>query len=194
MLFGMWVFLATEVLFFGGMFLGYAVYRTSYPNEFALGSHQLNIVLGTINTLVLLGSSLTMVLAVSAAEEGDRARLVRFLGFTALLGLVFLGIKAIEYGQKFSEHHVPGSHFLFNGERSGHVELFFSFYFVMTGFHALHMIIGLGILLTLILLARRGRFSKENAIPIEIAGLYWHFVDIIWIFLFPLLYLIGRHQ
>ncbi len=194
MLLGMWVFLATEVLFFGALFLGYTVYRGSYPEAFAAGSRELDIILGTINTAVLIGSSLTMALAVNAAQRGDPRRLVRFLLATVGLGALFLAIKAMEYGHKFSEHHVPGPNFLFHGSPDGHIELFYSFYFVMTGFHALHMVIGIGIMLTLIVLARRGRYTSENSMPIELAGLYWHFVDIVWIFLFPLLYLIGRHQ
>ena len=190
---GMWVFLLTEIMFFGGLFAGYTVYRTAYPAAFAEGSHHLDVVLGAINTAVLIGSSLTMVLAVQAAQHGQRWPLVRFLVGTMALGLVFLGIKAVEYGHKFAEHLVPGSGFASTGPRSGQVQLFFSFYFGMTGMHALHMVIGIGLLTVLALLAWRGRFSAEYYTPVEIVGLYWHFVDIVWIFLFPLLYLLGRH-
>ena len=190
---GMWAFLITEILFFGGLFAGYAVYRSSYPEAFADGSHHLDILLGTINTAVLIGSSLTMALAVHAAQQSQRETLVTCLLLTILLGSVFLGIKALEYAHKFAEHLVPGSAFLYEGPHAQQAQLFFSFYFSMTGMHALHMIIGVGILGVLTIRAWHGRFSSLYYTPIEITGLYWHFVDIVWIFLFPLLYLIGRH-
>ncbi len=180
---GMWVFLLTEIMFFGGMFTGYAVYRSVYAVAFAAGSHH----------LVLISSSLTMVLAVHAAQVGQRQLLVGFLLLTMLLGLVFLGLKTVEYTHKFADHLVPGSGFLYAGPHARQVQLFFSFYFGMTGMHALHMIIGIGLLTVLVWLAWRNRFSPMYYTPIEIVGLYWHFVDIVWIFLFPLLYLIGRH-
>ena len=190
---GMWVFLLTEIMFFGGMFTGYAVYRSVYAVAFAEGSHHLDLVLGSINTAVLISSSLTMVLAVHAAQVGQRQLLVGFLLLTMLLGLVFLGLKTVEYTHKFADHLVPGSGFLYAGPHARQVQLFFSFYFGMTGMHALHMIIGIGLLTVLVWLAWRNRFSPMYYTPIEIVGLYWHFVDIVWIFLFPLLYLIGRH-
>jgi cytochrome c oxidase subunit 3 len=209
---GMWVFLATEVLFFGGVFCGYAIYRYWYPAAFAEGSHQLDVTLGTINTAVLLGSSLTMALAVRAAQTSDRPATVRNLVLTLLLGTVFLSIKGYEYYHKFEEHLVPGRNFVLPGD-SGHslqpgrgtqganttievdsqarsVELFFSFYFAMTGLHALHMVIGAVILAVLVVAAAGGAFSAAYFTPVEMTGLYWHFVDIVWVFLFPLLYLI----
>lgn len=190
---GMWVFLLTEIMFFGGLFVGYVVYRSAYPAAFAEGSHHLDIVLGSINTVVLIGSSLTMVFAVHAAQIGQRQLLTGFLLLTMLLGLVFLGIKAVEYAHKFETRLVPGSMFFFEGSHANQVELFYSFYFAMTGMHALHMIIGIGLLAVFAWQAWRGRFSPAYYAPVEIIGLYWHFVDIVWIFLFPLLYLIGRH-
>jgi cytochrome c oxidase subunit 3 len=189
----MWVFLLTEIMFFGGMFVGYAVYRVLYPEAFVAGSHHLDVVLGGINTAVLLGSSLTMALAVHAAQVGERQQLIRFLAGTLGLGLVFLGIKAVEYAHKFAAHLVPGSRFVYDGPHMPQVQLFFSFYFSMTGMHALHMLIGIGLLSMLIRLAWRGRFSPDYHTPVELVGLYWHFVDVVWIFLFPLLYLLGRH-
>jgi cytochrome c oxidase subunit 3 len=190
---GMWAFLVTEILFFGGLFLCYVVYRASYPEAFASGSHHLDVFLGTVNTAVLIGSSLTMALAVHAAQLGHRKELVLFLLGTIVLGSVFLGIKGIEYAHKFEEHLLPGPFFQFDGPHAQHVQIFFSLYFAMTGLHAAHMVIGVGILLVLTIMAWRGRFSAVYYAPIEITGLYWHFVDIVWIFLFPLLYLIGRH-
>jgi cytochrome c oxidase subunit 3 len=191
---GMWVFLVTEVLFFGGLFMVYTVYRNWYPDAFAAASHSLDITLGTINTAVLITSSLTMALAVHAAQLGQRKLLMLFLLATMALGAVFLGIKSVEYYQKFVEHHVPGAGFNFEEPQYAvHAQIFFSLYFVMTGLHALHMIIGFGIMTFMLWWAWRGTITAEYYSPIEIAGLYWHFVDIVWIFLFPLLYLLGRH-
>ena len=191
---GMWVFLATEVLFFGGLFLAYLVYRFWYPQEFGEASRTLDLFWGATNTVVLITSSLTMAMAVAAAQEGNRSGTVRFLVITMVLGAVFLGVKALEYSRTFAEHHVPGVGFTFKGEQPKHAEIFFSLYFVMTGLHALHMIIGIGVLAVMAILAWRGRFSVGYSTPVEISGLYWHFVDIVWIFLFPLLYLISRHR
>ena len=190
---GMWVFLVTEVLFFGGLFLTYAVYRSFYPAAFSAASHELDILLGGINTAVLITSSLTMALAVHAAQLGQRRLLMIFLVVTMVLGTVFLGIKAVEYYHKFAEHHVPGATFQFEREHQRHAQIFFSLYFIMTGLHAVHMIIGIAVLLVMWVWAWRGSITADYAAPIEISGLYWHFVDIVWIFLFPLLYLIGRH-
>jgi cytochrome c oxidase subunit 3 len=190
---GMWVFLVTEVLFFGGLFLVYTVYRTLYPDAFVAASHELDVTLGTINTAVLITSSLTMALAVHAAQLGQRKMLMLLLVATMVLGGVFLGIKSVEYYHKFVEHHVPGPGFQFEKEYFRHAQIFFSLYFVMTGLHALHMIIGFGIMLWMLLWTWNGTITKDYYSPIEISGLYWHFVDIVWIFLFPLLYLIGRH-
>jgi cytochrome c oxidase subunit III len=191
---GMWVFLVTEVLFFGGLFLVYSIYRSWYTDAFAAASHELDITLGAINTAVLITSSLTMALAVHAAQVGQRRLLMLFLVATMVLGGVFIGIKGVEYYHKYVEHHIPGPSFHFEPrEHFRHAQIFFSLYFVMTGLHALHMIIGFGILLFMLWWAWNGTVTAEYFSPIEISGLYWHFVDIVWIFLFPLLYLIGRH-
>jgi cytochrome c oxidase subunit 3 len=190
---GMWIFLVTEVLFFGGLFTAYTVYRSWYPAAFAVGSHEMIVWAGTLNTAVLITSSLTMALAVHAAQVGERRQLILFLVLTMLLGCVFLGVKALEYYTEYKEHHVPGFDFQFETEYFRHVQIFFSLYFVMTGLHALHMIIGLGIMSVMLWWSYAGVITAEYHNPIEISGLYWHFVDIVWIFLFPLLYLIGRH-
>lgn len=193
--FGMWVFLVTEVMFFGGMFAAYTAYRSFYPNVFGHASSTLNVVIGAVNTAVLICSSLTMVLAVHAAQLGNRRLLVLFLILTILIGGVFLGIKGYEWHEKFVEHHVPGPSFhLENEPLQGQAQLFFSLYFAMTGLHALHMVVGIGILTVLTIQASLGKFTREYYSPVDVAGLYWHFVDIIWIFLFPLLYLIDRHM
>ena len=209
---GMWAFLVTEVMFFGGLFLAYILYRSRYPVEFAVASNSLNVTMGFINTLVLICSSLTMALGVYFSQVGNRSLLILFLILTMILGLTFLVIKGVEYNEKYVEHHIPVRFQTYQfkweprvseagGAReeswravdTGHVEMFFWLYFAMTGVHALHMIIGLGILTTLVLMARRGRFTPQYHSPVELSGLYWHFVDIVWIFLFPLLYLIGAH-
>jgi cytochrome c oxidase subunit III len=199
---GMWIFLATEVLFFGGLFTAYTVYRSASPEAaaaFAAASHHLRVALGGTNTAVLICSSLTMALAVWAAHAGRWELTVLFLGLTLVLGVAFLGIKATEYYIEYEESLIPGLRFDADEWTRGHepvspryAALFFVFYFLMTGLHALHMVVGLGILTVLAVLAWRGRFSQAYYTPVELAGLYWHFVDIVWIFLFPLLYLI-RH-
>jgi cytochrome c oxidase subunit 3 len=191
---GMWAFLITEIMFFGGLFLGYAIYRSLYSEAFAEASRLLDYRLGAINTAVLICSSLTMVLAVRAAQLGQRRQLIIFLILTIVLGSAFLGNKVVEYSHKFHAHEVPGPSFgpeppLAHPQQA---QLFFGFYFAMTGLHALHMIIGIGILIVLVIQSRRGRFSAEYFSPVDITGLYWHFVDVVWIFLFPLLYLISR--
>jgi cytochrome c oxidase subunit 3 len=190
---GMWVFLATEVMFFGGMFTGYTYYRYAFPPAFASASNHLDILLGTINTAVLICSSFTMALAVRSAQLGERKPIIIFLVLTIILGTIFLGIKFTEYYQKFEEHLVPGYDFQFDPALARAAAIFFSFYFAMTGMHALHMIIGIGLIISLIVKASRGVFSAAYNTPVELIGLYWHFVDIVWIFLFPLLYLVGRH-
>ena len=198
---GMWLFLATEIMFFGGMFCAYLIYRNAYFNEFAAGSLSIDIYLGTINTAVLICSSLTVALSVRAAQMGKRMLLVGLLIVTILLGLVFLGIKGKEWYAKYEEHHVPGASFDASDIQQhypqlpidpSHEQIFFSLYFAMTGLHALHMVIGVGIFLWLLYTAWEGRYGPKYYAPIEIGGLYWHFVDIVWIYLFPLLYLIDR--
>jgi cytochrome c oxidase subunit 3 len=189
---GMWTFLITEIMFFGGMFGGYTIYRNMYPDAFASTSQFMNIPLGATNTAVLICSSLTMVLAVRAAQLGQKRALIGFLSATLFLGLVFLGIKGVEYYEKVIEHHVPGPGFQYDARYFRPAQILFFLYFAMTGMHALHMVVGAGLITTLIIMAARNRFSPEWYTPVDMIGLYWHFVDIVWIFLFPLLYLIGR--
>jgi cytochrome c oxidase subunit 3 len=189
--FAMWVFLVTEVMLFGGMFTAYTVYRTVYPEGFAEGSRHMDLALGGVNTGVLIVSSLTMALAVRAAAIVNRRSLIRYLGATIVLGLVFLGIKAVEYAHHYQEGLVPGLRFAFEGPLAHQVELFFLFYFIMTGIHALHLTIGVGVVTVLLILAWRGHFERASRDPVEVTGLYWHFVDLVWIFLLPLLYLFG---
>jgi cytochrome c oxidase subunit 3 len=189
---GMWLFLVTEIMFFGGLFMAYLLYRVWYPEAWAIGSLELDIVLGGVNTAVLIGSSLTMALAVRAAQTGFPKATVNWLLATMALGLTFLVIKGFEYAHKFHEHHVPGPNFQFEGPHSQQIEIFLSLYFAMTGLHALHMVIGFGLLGVIAWMAYRRRFSPAWYSPVEMAGLYWHFVDIVWIFLFPLLYLVDR--
>jgi cytochrome c oxidase subunit 3 len=205
--FGMWLFLLTEIMFFGGMFAAYLIYRNWYYPAFVAGSHQLSIFLGTFNTAVLICSSFTMAMGVHAAEMKWRKPLVGWLLATIVLGSVFLGVKAVEYHEKWEKQHVPGLNF--NAENFIHptdsepplapdmaakTQVYFSLYFAMTGMHALHMIIGISILLVLVVRAWGGAYTQGHMTTIENFGLYWHFVDIVWIFLFPLLYLISRHQ
>jgi cytochrome c oxidase subunit III len=196
---GMWIFLVTEVLFFGGMFTAYAIYRETYRHAFEGASNLLDLRLGAFNTIVLILSSLTMALAVWAGRQGRNNLIILFLALTMLLGATFLGVKVVEYKQKFEHHEVPGPHFVIPLDEETHQplprqsEMFFSLYFCMTGLHALHMIIGIGLLSWLILRARRDEFTVRYNTPVDMVGLYWHFVDIVWIFLFPLLYLLGRH-
>ena len=191
---GMWVFLVTEVMFFGGLFMAYIVYRSASPEGFQEASHHLNVTWGAINTIVLIVSSLTMALAVRAAQTNAAAKTqVAWLVATMVLGAAFLGIKYIEYSQKFEDKIVPGPHFVWTGKFPEAAEQFYSLYFCMTGLHALHMVIGLGMMTVIAVMAWRRHFDGTYYTPVEVAGLYWHFVDIVWIFLFPLLYLIGYH-
>jgi len=220
--FGMWVFLLTEIMMFGGVFVAYMIYRIKYYDAFVAGSSSINVVWGFVNTLVLIISSLTMALAVSAAQRGVKRQQQIFIVLTMILGLVFLGVKAIEYTKKYEEHHIPGGVFgkfdavnpydptgkeknirdeLIEKENktvedatqtARNTVIFFSFYFAMTGLHALHMVIGLILMTWLLMRVSRGEFGPQYYTPVELSGLYWHFVDIVWIFLFPLLYLINR--
>ncbi|HEY7403795.1 MAG TPA: cytochrome c oxidase subunit 3 family protein [Candidatus Angelobacter sp.] len=225
--FGMWVFLLTEIMMFGGLFTAYLIYRIKYYPAFVAGSTSISVSWGFANTLVLIGSSFTMAMAVWAAQTGRRRGQVWFLIGTMILGSAFLGVKAKEYYDKWDECHIPG-HIIGKGfntwggcsaenpklgniadeirektpsepetsavQTAKQTEIFFSFYFAMTGLHAFHMIIGLGLLTWLLLRANRGEFTGQYFTPMELGGLYWHFVDIVWIFLFPLLYLISRHK
>jgi cytochrome c oxidase subunit III len=229
---GMWVFLLTEILFFGGLFVVYMIYRVWYFDAFAEASRRLSLFWGGLNTAVLIGSSLTMAMAVRGAQTNQRKATVNWLILTMILGAVFLGVKVIEYQDKFANAEVPGPSFNWlaheqhaaaagehaapaaeggtapaaEGGASEHrqlslspeqlqrtTQLYFSLYFTMTGLHALHMIIGIGIMLVITRMASKGKFDEHYFTPVEMAGLYWHFVDIVWIFLFPLLYLVERH-
>ena len=219
---GMWWFLGTEIMFFGGMFCGYLVYRRIYFPEFAAASRTLDLVVGTLNTAVLICSSLTVAMAVRAAQMGKRKLQVQLLLATIFFGLVFLGVKGYEWTNKYKEHHIPtfdynavsGEGDLTKGQESllgldklkndpvkyqerrteiqQRTKIFFSLYFALTGMHAIHMIVGVGLFAVITFMAWKGRFTPEYHTPLEIAGLYWHFVDIVWIYLFPLLYLIDR--
>jgi cytochrome c oxidase subunit 3 len=190
---GMWTFLVTEILFFGGLFAAYGLYRTSFPASFRAGSHELDITLGCFNTVVLIASSLTMALAVRGGQTNRGKLAAALLVLTMALGTVFLVVKGFEYHHKFVEHHVPGPTFHFDGPEANHVQMFFVIYFAMTGLHALHMIIGIVLVGYVAKRAWSGAYTPENYNFLEGTGLYWHFVDLVWIFLFPLLYLIGRH-
>ena len=185
---GMWVFLATEILFFGGLFLAYIVYRTTYPAQFSLGVSLTNHLLGSVDAAILLASSFTMVLAIRAIQDGRQKLLIGLLLLTIVLGLSFLSLKGLEYHEHIAEHKLPGPHF--DRLLSRPVELFFLFYFLMTGLHALHMSVGVGLLVVMTLKAWRSKFSSDYYGPLEVCGLYWSFVDIIWIWLYPLFYII----
>jgi cytochrome c oxidase subunit III len=194
---GMWTFLATEVLFFSALFCVYAVYRWMFPEGWASGASHLNVPLGTFNTAVLLCSSLSVAFAVRAAEMGNKRMLILMLVLTMIFGLAFLGVKAYEYYYDYEEGLIPGLRWTYFEEHGEHfegearqVQLFFVLYFTMTGIHALHMIIGLGVFATLLVMAIRDKFSNGYFMPVELTGLYWHFVDIVWVFLFPMMYLI----
>ena len=193
---GMWTFLITEVLFFGGMFGAYAVYRAMYPDAFASTSRYMDLALGGTNTAVLICSSLTMALSVRAAQLSKRRDLMLFLVLTMIFGAIFLGVKAVEYHSKWVEHLVPGFNFRYDEapQFAHNAQILFFLYFAMTGMHAIHMIVGLGLLTYLLIQAQRRVFSANYFAPVEMIGLYWHFVDVVWIFLFPLLYLIGQNR
>ena len=225
--FGMWVFLLTEIMMFGGLFTAYLIYRIRYYDAFVAGSTSISVSWGFANTLVLIGSSFTMAMGVWASQHGKRRQQVLFILLTMILGAAFLGVKAKEYYDKWDECHIPGQIIgkAFNAsggcsakdptlgniadeimekrtdmaegaakQIASQTQIFFSFYFAMTGLHATHMVIGLGVLAWLLLRAKRGEFGPDYYTPVENVGLYWHFVDIVWIFLFPLLYLISRHS
>ncbi len=189
---GMWIFLVTEILFFSGLFLAYSVFRSLHPEMFLAAHKHLSVPLGGTNTVVLISSSLTMALAVRAAQVGDRRTLVLLLAVTIGFAFVFLGIKGVEYAHKFHEGLLPGR--FYHPEHGlvipGKPHLFFGIYFMLTGLHGLHVIIGIGVLSWILRRAARGDFSPEYSTPVENVGLYWHLVDLVWIFLFPLLYLV----
>lgn len=193
---GMWTFLITEVLFFGGMFTAYTIYRSIYTEAFASTSRYMDVILGGTNTAVLICSSLSMAMAVRSAQIGRRNAQIISLILTMIFGTAFLVIKAFEYHHKWVEHLVPGFGFSYNEapQYAHNAEIMFFLYFCMTGMHALHMIIGLGLLTYLLVKAYKNTFSEAYYTPMEMIGLYWHFVDVVWIFLFPLLYLIGHRE
>jgi cytochrome c oxidase subunit 3 len=187
---GMWTFLATEILFFGAMFLCYLIYRHAYPRAFAEASRHTIVLFGTVNTAILLTSSLTMALAVNSAQENKINWLTRYLLATVFLAICFLVLKGFEYRADLQEHLWPGPHF--TRELPHEAQIFWWLYWAMTGLHAIHVTVGVGLLTVMARLASRRKFSAAYHAPIEVAGLYWHFVDIVWIFLYPLLYLINR--
>jgi cytochrome c oxidase subunit III len=189
---GIWVFLATEVLFFSGMLLAYTVLRHAYPEGFAEAGRDTKIVIGSVNTAVLLTSSATIAWAVHTAKLGHRKLLTILLVATAALGLVFVGLKGIEYAQEYAEHLVPGLDFSSDSPHAHAIELFYFLYFALTGIHAVHLSIGIVIVGIMAWRASRGAFGPAYYTPVEITGLYWHFVDLVWIFLYPLIYLNGR--
>jgi cytochrome c oxidase subunit 3 len=189
----MWIFLATELLLFGSLLTSFAVYSALYPSVFQDASRHLNLTLGAINTVVLLVSSVLVALAVRAARIGARRQVTWLLIGTIALGAVFLALKLVEYLEHYRAHLAPGFGFAFPGPQAEHAELFFVLYFIMTGVHAVHLTIGIVLMAIMLFLARRRQVSRENYVPLELSGLYWHFVDIVWVFLYPLLYLAGRH-
>lgn len=189
--FGMWVFLVTEVLMFGGLFVAYAVLRGMYPQAFHSAHQLLDWKMGALNTVILISSSLTMAMAVGAAQRGERGRTVATLGLTILLASGFLVVKYFEYSHKFHMGIFPAGHFSFKGLQDVKSPLFFSLYFVMTGLHGLHVVIGMGLIGWIMGRASRGEFGPKFYTPVELVGFYWHFVDLVWIYLFPLLYLVG---
>ncbi len=187
----MWIFLVTEVLFFSGLFMAYAVLRVFYPDMMKDVHHLLNWRLGALNTVILICSSLTMALAVSASQRGEKDKIVRNLWLTLMFAGGFLVVKFFEYSHKIHEHILPGALYHYEELKVAKAPLFFSVYFVMTGIHGLHVIIGMGIIYWLIRRASRNEFGPNYYTPVEITGLYWHFVDLVWIYLFPLLYLVS---
>ena len=196
--FGMWMFLLTEIMFFGGLFTAYLVYRASYYQAFVEGSQKMNIWLGATITAVLICSSLTMALGVRAAQTGKPKLMVILLLITVLFGLGFLGIKAVEYHEHWENHEFPGPNFHFEtADKTAptdpqHTQIYFSLYWAMTGLHALHMVIGVGLVGWIIIAGLMRTYTPSYYTPVEIVGLYWHFVDLVWIYLFPLLYLISK--
>lgn len=202
---GMWMFLVTEALFFGGVFCAYTAYRIWYPYDWEVASSNLNVLIAGINSFLLLTSSLTITLAINAAHRGAHGRVKLMLFLTLALAFAFLGFKAYEYYSDFKEHLVPGPSFLSNVDEHefqekfpdahpGHVQLFFMFYYIMTGLHVVHMLVGIGVIVWLYRLALQNKIGKDKFLLVEITSLYWHFVDMVWLFLMPLLYLAGPHK
>jgi cytochrome c oxidase subunit III len=188
---GMWMFIVTEVMLFGGLFAAYTVCRWLHRPAFVEGSHHMALLVGAVNTAVLIASSFTMAQAVQRAQRGLRRGLLGFLASTAVLGVVFLGLKGYEYWSHYAEGLVPGPLWTYAGPDSGPLQSFFFLYFAMTGLHALHLSVGAALVTGLIVLAWCRRFTAAYHTPVEVIGLYWHLIDVIWVFLFPLFYLIG---
>jgi len=188
--FGMWLFLATEILLFGGLFTCFAIFHWKYFDEFHRASHHLNVWFGAANTAVLLFSSFTAALAVDAVQRNDNRRAARNLLITIVCGFIFLAIKGIEYHDKYSHGLFPGTAEFNSIAFNTQYKMYFGLYYCMTGLHALHVIIGMGLLFWAYGMARKGRFSERYYTPVELGALYWHLVDLIWIYLFPLLYLV----
>lgn len=189
---GMWVFIATEVLFFGTLLFAYFIYRTGYPEQFDLAGADSKIVLGSINEAILLTGSLTMVAAIAYAKHDDNGTATRLLLLTALLGIAFLGVKGYEYFQDYDDHSIPALNYLLGPGHRPPTELFWVFYFVATGIHALHLTIGIVAVLIMVAKARRDVFSHNYTSSLEVTGLYWSFVDVVWVFLFAAIYPLGR--
>lgn len=188
---GVWLFLVTEILLFGGLFCAFAVFRSWYFDSFVEAHHHLDKVLGTVNTVVLIFSSLTMALAIRAAQQSNKKLTHLLLVITLACAAAFLVIKGFEYHHKWADGLLPGKYFTGQGFEHPHAAVFFGIYFVMTGIHGIHILIGMGLILWVLLRNRKGEFSSKYYSPIEGVGLYWHLVDLVWIFLFPLLYLVG---
>jgi cytochrome c oxidase subunit III len=188
---GMWVFLATEVMFFGGLFLAFAVARFLHADAFNQAAKQLDVLAGSINTAILLTSSFTTALAVAALKQGQEKRVIPLLLVSIVLGSMFVAIKGYEYHEKWTEGLFPGANFAVAGPDRNQIELFFLFYFILTGLHGIHLLIALGVAVVMISFLITGRITQTRYMEIEVSALYWHFVDIVWVFVFPLLYLIG---
>ena len=188
---GMWLFLATEILLFGGLFVGFGLMQAKYPEAFVEAHHHLDKNLGFLNTVVLLMSSFTMVMAVHCAKTEQRRKVLVYLLITLACAAIFLGVKYFEYEHKIHDGLLPGKFYSHVGDTVPHQFVFFSFYFIMTGLHGLHILGGMGAITWIFFRAKRGDFNHKYYTPIDLVGLYWHLVDLIWIYLFPLLYLIN---
>ncbi len=188
---GLWLFLVTEILLFGGLFVAYIIYRALYPATFHECSHHLNRVMGAINTVVLICSSFSMAMAVQKVQQNQKKTAVYLLLFTLLCAATFMVIKYFEYTHKIHEGLLPGAHFSYEAIKAPKADLFFSLYFMMTGLHGIHVLVGMGLITWVMIRTRRGDFSRQYYTPVDLTGLYWHLVDLIWIYLFPLLYLIS---
>ncbi|MFO1519109.1 MAG: cytochrome c oxidase subunit 3 family protein [bacterium] len=188
---GLWLFLVTEILLFGGLFVAYIIFRGLYPATFHECSSHLNRVMGGINTVVLICSSFSMAMAVQKVQQNKKGVAVGLLLFTLLCAVTFMVIKYFEYTHKIHEGMLPGAHFSYETIKAPKADLFFSLYFMMTGLHGVHVLVGMGLIAWVMVRTSKGAFSNEYYTPVELTGLYWHLVDLIWIYLFPLLYLIS---